>query len=144
MASKLNRLKSILNSNYNIHTSVNHVKKTIKLVPKNRNINKNSNKVYSLLKNKNNTLEVSEMWTNYNFAGRGFQKKLLTAAINAAKRSGYKRMNAVSIHAAPEPGNVLPKLPPSSYIFRKFRFYPTYIRNKPHSARHVIAWAKNL
>lgn len=146
MPNRRNAVKSVINRNYpNINARITPTGIKFTLSPNKARSEKVSNRntnAYAVFKNRGNTLYIAEMWTNDNYAGRGFQTRFLNAAMNAARKSGYRRMNANSVHVPPY--NSLPRMPPSSFIFHKLKFKKNTERGTPGTKNHYIKWVKNL
>ena len=90
-----------------------------------KNINKNN--VSATFRNNNggNTLTVQTLSTNNAYKGKGYQKAFVTAAENAARKAGYKRLNATSVYIIMPWNNKRPtnkNEPNSYYIFTKLGF----------------------
>jgi predicted GNAT family acetyltransferase len=90
-----------------------------------KNINKNN--VSATFRNNNggNALTVQTLSTNNAYKGKGYQKAFVTAAENAARKAGYKKLKATSIYMIFPWNNKLPtnkNEPNSYYIFTKLGF----------------------
>ena len=122
MSTRLNNFQAHLaknNPNFNVNKNSANVRVARK------NINKRN--VSATFKNNSggNTLTVQTLSTNNAYKGRGYQKAFVKAAENAARKAGYKRLNATSIYIIMPWNNKLPtnKNEPNSYhIFTKLGF----------------------
>jgi L-amino acid N-acyltransferase YncA len=118
---RLNAFKKRI-SNNNPNFNVNNNNGNVRVARK--NINKNN--VSATFRNNNggNTLTVQTLSTNNAYKGRGYQKAFVTAAENAARKVGYKRLKATSIYMifpwSKKPSNK--NEPNSYYIFKKLGF----------------------
>ena len=121
MPTRLNNFQARLannNPNFNVNKNGGNVRVARK------NINKNN--VSATFRNNNggNTLTVQTLSTNNAYKGKGYQKAFVKAAENAARKAGYKRLNATSVYII-MPWNKTPtnkNEPNSFYIFTKLGF----------------------
>jgi predicted GNAT family acetyltransferase len=118
-----------------------------------KNIPKNN--VSATFRNKNggNTLTVQTLSTNNAYKGKGYQKAFVTAAENAARKAGYKRLNATSVYIIMPWNNKLPtnkNEPNSYYIFTKLGFKVVRakgtrgVHNVKSNNRYSVYLNKNL
>lgn len=113
--------KKIANNNPNFN--VNNNRGNVRVARK--NINKNN--VSATFRNSNggNTLTVQTLSTNNAYKGKGYQKAFVTAAEKAARKAGYRRLNATSVYQI-MPWNIKRPTnknePNSFYIFTKLGF----------------------
>jgi hypothetical protein len=122
MSTRLNNFQAHLarnNPTFNINKNGGNVRVARK------NINKNN--VSATFRNNNggNTLTVQTLSTNNSYKGKGYKKAFVTAAENAARKAGYKRLNATSVYIIMPWNNKRPtnkNEPNSYYIFTKLGF----------------------
>lgn len=122
MPTRLNNFQAHLarnNPTFNVNKNSGNVRVARK------NINKNN--VSATFRNNNggNTLTVQTLSTNNAYKGKGYQKAFVKAAENAARKAGYKRLNATSVYIIMPWNNKRPtnkNEPNSYYIFTKLGF----------------------
>lgn len=121
MPTRLNNFKKRIannNPNFNINKNRGNVRVARK------NINKNNVEATFRNNNGGNTLTVQSLYSNNAHKGKGYQQAFIKAAENAARKVGYRRLNATSVYM------ILPWLklpnknnePNSFYIFTKLGF----------------------
>jgi predicted GNAT family acetyltransferase len=136
MPTRLNNFQAHLarnNPNFNVNKNRGNVRVARKTI--------NKNNVSATFRNnsRGNTLTVQTLSTNNAYKGKGYQKAFVKAAENAARKAGYKRLNATSVYIIMPWNSKLPtnkNEPNSYYIFRKLGF--KVVRTKGTRGVHNI------
>lgn len=133
MYTRLNNFQTRLSRN-NPSLKVNKNNNNVRVAR--RNINKNN--LFATFRNttRGNTLTVQTMYTYQPLKGRGYQKKFVNAAEKAARKVGYRRLNALSVYIIAR-GNKKPtnKNEPNSYYLLKGRGF-NVVRTKGKRGVH--------
>jgi L-amino acid N-acyltransferase YncA len=132
MSTRLNNFQNYLARN-NPKFNVNRNRQNVHVTRKNTNINKLN--LFANFRNttRGNTLTVQTLYTNKPLTGRGYQKKFVRAAEKAARKAGYKSLNATSMYMVFIGNNNVPKKnnePSSYYLLNKLGFKKVSTKGK--------------
>jgi predicted GNAT family acetyltransferase len=99
----------------------------------------NKNATWAAVNNRGNTLVIQGIITEEQFKRRGFATFLQKLIVQAARNSGYKSIQAVSVRTSSR--NVFP----SSYgVFHKTGFKPSRVISSPSGKITSIHWIRKL
>jgi hypothetical protein len=97
------------------------------------------NATWASVNNKGNTLIIQGILTNDNFKRRGLATILQQIIRNAARKSGYNRIEGVAVRTSAKNN-----MPASSGVFKKSGFHQMNVVKSPSGKIKSVRWFHNL